>query len=199
MDLKFPHHENEIAQTCGASDALFAKYWLHNGFLQIDEEKMSKSLGNFFTVREVLEKYHPEVVRYFVLISHYRSPLNYSDKQLDEAKSALDRLYLAIRDRVPGDAGKVDQGISELFHQDMCDDFNTSAAISRLHQLATIVNEAKNDDECDAYAAQLVQLGGILGILQQDPNEFLQESAQDSVLAREQIELLIQEFIKQNK
>ena len=199
MDLKFPHHENEIAQTCGASGAQFAKYWIHNGFLQIDEEKMSKSLGNFFTVREVLEKYNPEVVRYFVLNSHYRSPLNYSDKQLDEAKLALDRLYLAIRDRIPGDAGKVDQGVAELFHRDMCDDFNTSAAISRLHQLATIVNEAKNDDECDAYVAQLVRLGGILGLLQQDPSEFLQESALDSALAREQIESLVQERMEARK
>ena len=195
MDLKFPHHENEIAQTCGASDAQFANYWLHNGFLQIDEEKMSKSLGNFFTVREVLEKYHPEVVRYFVLNSHYRSPLNYSDKQLDEAKSALDGLYLALRGNVADGSNTVDQGLVELFHQDMCDDFNTSAAISRLHQLATIVNEAKDETERAAYVAQLVQLGGILGLLQLEPEEYLQSDRNRSgtTIAREKIEALLYE------
>jgi cysteinyl-tRNA synthetase len=174
QDLQFPHHENEIAQSEGAMGAEsgkpFVNYWMHNGFVQVDREKMSKSLGNFFTVREVLEKYDPEVVRFFILRAHYRSPLNYSDVHLEDAKNALGRLYTALKEARPA-AAKVDWGEAHArgFKQAMDDDFGTPEAIAELHQLASEVFQGKVE-----AASQLKALGGVLGLLQRDPQEFLQ-------------------------
>src|SRR5438270_9055204 len=142
-DLQFPHHENEIAQSEGANGVKFVNYWMHNGFLRVDEEKMSKSIGNFFTVREVLQRFDPEVVRFFILRAHYRSPLNYSDAHLDDSKVALTRLYTALADIDLG-TGTHDIDWSEphavRFADAMNDDFNTPIAIAALFDLATELN-----------------------------------------------------------
>jgi cysteinyl-tRNA synthetase len=169
MDLQFPHHENEIAQSEGATGKPFVKYWMHNGFLRIDDEKMSKSLGNFFIVRDVLARYDAEVVRFLLLRSHYRSPLNYTDANLDDAKQALTRLYTALAQAPAGGPG-VDwnEPHARRFKEAMDDDFGTPEAIAELHQLANRVFQR------DAQAArQLKALGAVLGLLQRDPNEFL--------------------------
>jgi len=168
-DLQFPHHENEIAQSEGANGTKFVNYWMHNGFVRVDEQKMSKSLGNFFTVREILAKYDAEVVRFFILRAHYRSPLNYSDVHLDDAKAALTRLYTALRDFHVQDAS-VDwsEVHARRFKEAMDDDFGTPEAVAELHQLA---NEAFQGNA--AAARQLKALGGVLGLLQRDPVEFL--------------------------
>ena len=169
MDLQFPHHENEIAQSEGASGKPFVKYWMHNGFLNVDNEKMSKSLGNFFILRDVLKQYDAEVVRFLLLRSHYRSPLNYSDANLDDAKQALTRLYTALRDH-PAAAAPVDwkEPHAARFKAAMDDDFGTPEAIAELHQLANAVFQG------NAQAArQLKALGGVLGLLQRQPNDFL--------------------------
>jgi cysteinyl-tRNA synthetase len=170
QDLQFPHHENEIAQSEGASGKPFVKYWMHNGFVRVDEEKMSKSLGNFFTVREVLKKYDPEVVRFFILRAHYRSPLNYADLHLEEAKSALARLYTALkgfsRESSPVDWAE-DHAIR--FKQAMDDDFGTPEALAVLFELATRINAGAK-----ALAPQLRGLGGVLGLLRRDAQAFLQ-------------------------
>ena len=168
-DLQFPHHENEIAQSEGANGRKFVNYWMHNGFVRVDEQKMSKSLGNFFTVREILAKYDAEVVRFFILRAHYRSPLNYSDVHLDDAKAALTRLYTALRDYDVQNAS-IDWGEphGKRFKQAMDDDFGTPEAVAELHLLA---NEAFQGNA--AAARQLKGLGGVLGLLQRDPGEFL--------------------------
>jgi cysteinyl-tRNA synthetase len=177
MDLKFPHHENEIAQSRAASGKGFARYWLHNGFVTIDDEKMSKSLGNFFTIREVLAKYPAEVVRFMIVGSHYRSPLNHSDAQLDQAKAGLDRLYLALR-AAPGvpvpdvGPGSGDPAV-QRFHAAMQDDFNTPEAFAVLFDLANQSNAAKDPALKAERAGVLKGLGGILGLLQQDPEAYL--------------------------
>ncbi len=169
-DLQFPHHENEIAQSEGANGVKFVNYWMHNGFVRVDEQKMSKSLGNFFTVREILKKYDPEVVRFFILRAHYRSPLNYSDAHLEEAKNALTRLYTALREH-PGGKGEVDwsEPHAKRFKEAMDDDFNTPEAVAVLFELASRVNAGDK-----ALVPQLLGLGAVLGLLQRDPNEFLQ-------------------------
>ena len=170
MDLQFPHHENEIAQSEGASGKPFVKYWMHNGFLNIDNEKMSKSLGNFFILRDVLKQYDAEVVRFLLLRSHYRSPLNYSDANLEEAKQSLTRLYTALA-AAPEPSAPVDwsEPHARRFKEAMDDDFGTPEAIAELHQLANRVFHG------DAQAArQLKALGGVLGLLQREPREFLQ-------------------------
>ena len=175
MDLMFPHHENEIAQSEGATGHKFVNYWMHNGFVQINEEKMSKSLGNFFTVREVLKQYRPEVVRYFILSSHYRSPLNYSTDNLDSAKAALDRFYTALRDVLVADIGLDESDYVVRFRAAMDDDFNTPEAMAVLFDLARDLNRAKSEnmeDEAGRLAASLRNLGNILGILQADPGEW---------------------------
>jgi cysteinyl-tRNA synthetase len=172
QDLQFPHHENEIAQSEGAmgmdAGKPFVKYWMHNGFVRVDEEKMSKSLGNFFTVREVLKKYDAEVVRFFILRAHYRSPLNYSDAHLEDAKSALTRLYTALKDSTDS---KVDwaEAHAVRFKQAMDDDFGTPEAVAVLFDLAARINAGEK-----ALAPQLRGLGGVLGLLQRDAQEFLQ-------------------------
>ncbi|MFZ0501789.1 MAG: cysteine--tRNA ligase [Steroidobacteraceae bacterium] len=170
LDLKFPHHENEIAQTCAATGDRFAEIWMHNGFVNIDNEKMSKSLGNFFTVREVLAKAvrHPEVLRYFVLASHYRGPVNYSLEQLEQADAALGRIMTALRD-LPQSAPAVAAGseYSARFQEAMDDDFNTPEAIAVLQTLTREVNTAKDAGDAAraaALGAALRSLSGVLGI-----------------------------------
>ena len=170
-DLQFPHHENEIAQSEGAHQCQYVNYWMHNGFVRVDNEKMSKSLGNFFTIRDVLKKYDAEVVRFFILRAHYRSPLNYSDAHLDDAKGALTRLYTALKS-VSGETGAVDwtEAHAQRFQAAMSDDFNTPEAIAVLFDLA---NEA-NRTQSVQMSAQLKALAGVLGLLQRDPQAFLQ-------------------------
>jgi cysteinyl-tRNA synthetase len=170
LDLKFPHHENEIAQTCAATGDRFAEIWMHNGFVNIDNEKMSKSLGNFFTVREALAKAvrHPEVLRYFVLASHYRGPINYSLEQLEQADAALGRIMTALRD-LPEPAPGVAAGAeyAARFQEAMDDDFNTPEAIAVLQTLTREINTAKdagNTARAAALGAELRSLAGVLGI-----------------------------------
>jgi len=175
MDLKFPHHENEIAQSEAASGQRYVNVWMHNGFVQVDNEKMSKSLGNFFTVREVLRRYPPEVVRFFILSSHYRGPLNYADENLDHAKASLTRLYTALRGLPITDA-PIDETWKLRFEQAMDDDFNTPEALAALFELAREINRLRVEDETAAaqLGATLRQLGEWLGLLQADPEAFLQ-------------------------
>src|SRR3989344_4458979 len=171
MDLKFPHHENEIAQSEAASGGKFVNTWMHVGFVRLNEEKMSKSLGNFFTVREVLKKFDPEVVRYFILASHYRSPLDYSDESLHAAKSALDGFYIALRGLQP-DMAAAGGGHEARFHAAMEDGFNTPRAFAELAELAHAINRAKSAGataEADRLGGVLRRLGGVLGLLQHDP------------------------------
>jgi cysteinyl-tRNA synthetase len=184
MDLKFPHHENEIAQSEGATGEKFVNTWMHVGFVRVNQEKMSKSLGNFFTVREVLKVYDPEVLRYFILASHYRSPLDYSDENLKAAKNALDGFYIALRGLTPVPAPAGDH--TRRFHEAMEDDFNTPAALALLFELAHAVNKARVGARGDApdaakLGAELRALGGILGLLQRDPDEYLRAGATDAL------------------
>ncbi len=193
MDLKFPHHENEIAQSCGATGEPFVKYWMHNGFVRVNAAKMSKSLGNFFTVREVLAKFKPEVLRYFILASHYRSPLDYSDQNLHAAKSALDGYYLTLRGLAPAPALGGEE-FAARFHAAMEEDFNTPKALAELAALATEVNRAKAagaHDRANELAAVLRQLGGILGLLQQDPQEYLRSPPSAREMPATEIERLV--------
>jgi len=176
-DLQFPHHENEIAQSEGASGVKFVNYWMHNGFVRVDEEKMSKSLGNFFTIREILRQFDPEVVRFFILRAHYRSPLNYSDAHLQDAKAALTRLYTALKG-VPLSVALPDW--SELhaarFRDAMDDDFGTPEAIAVLFDLANEVNRGRSE-----LAPLLRALGGTLGVLQRDAQAFLRAGPGDAM------------------
>ena len=178
MDLQFPHHENEIAQSEGATGEKFVNLWMHNGFVRINEEKMSKSLGNFFTVREVLQRYRPEIIRFFILSSHYRSPLNYSDEHLNEAGAALTRLYTALRG-VDVVQATLENEFKTRFEQAMDDDFNTPVALSVIFDLARELNKVKENDREKAgqLAATLKYLGGLLGLLQDDPDTFLKGRA----------------------
>jgi cysteinyl-tRNA synthetase len=179
MDLKFPHHENEIAQTCGACDSQFVNVWVHNGFVRMGEEKMSKSLGNFFTVREVLEQVRdPEVIRYFMLSSHYRGPINYSDENLEQADAALERLYNALLD-VDVARAPVATEATQRFIAAMDDDLNTPVAIAELQGLARSINTHKAAGKRAAAAAaagELVELGRRLGLLALAPQEFLRKA-----------------------
>ncbi|OFZ66654.1 MAG: cysteine--tRNA ligase [Betaproteobacteria bacterium RBG_16_56_24] len=217
-DLQFPHHENEIAQSEGAHQCRFVNYWMHNGFVNVDKEKMSKSLGNFFTIREVLKKYDAEVVRFFILRAHYRSPLNYSDAHLDDAKGALTRLYTALKGAPPSPAlppvgegsqlpspsgggieggGAVDwnEPHAQRFKAAMDDDFNTPEAVAVLFDLA---NEANRSQSPEA-AFQLKALGNMLGLLQRDPQEFLQGGTGDGGLDDTAINAQIEERIAAKK
>jgi cysteinyl-tRNA synthetase len=171
QDLQFPHHENEIAQSEGANQSKFVNYWMHNGFVRVDNEKMSKSLGNFFTVREVLARYDAEVVRFFIVRAHYRSALNYSDQHLEDAKHALTRLYTALKG-LEAAAGPVDwNGLhAKRFREAMNDDFNTPEAVAVLFDLANELNKSRSAKA----AALLKSLAGILGLLQREPLRFLQ-------------------------
>ena len=182
QDLQFPHHENEIAQSEAATGETFVNLWMHNGFVRIDNEKMSKSLGNFFTVREILKLYKGEEIRYFVLASQYRSPLNYSDQLLDTARTALSRLYNTLRDLdVPEEYDENDAAV-EKFKQAMDDDFNTPEALAVIFDLANQVNRLRETDASAAVqkAAVLKALANVLGLLEQDPVEFLQSGAAES-------------------
>jgi len=194
MDLKFPHHENEIAQSCAAHDSEYVNYWIHNGFVQVDEEKMSKSLGNFFTVREVLKVYPAEIIRMFMLNSHYRSPLNYSTDNLDIARNALERFYTVLREIEPGSAPG-ESGFRDQFRSAMDDDFNTPEAVAVLFDLVRDANRLRDQGDMAAASAQtalLLELGEVLGILQEDPQAFLQAGGDDGLDA-ETIEALIEQ------
>jgi cysteinyl-tRNA synthetase len=173
MDLKFPHHENEIAQSEAASGHRYVNVWMHNGFVQVNEEKMSKSLGNFFTVREVLQRYRPEVVRFFILSSHYRGPLNYADENLDHAKASLTRLYTALRGLHVVEA-LVEESWQTRFEQAMDDDFNTPEALAVLFDLAREINRLRDEEKVTAarLGATMKHLGRLLGLLQKDPEEY---------------------------
>jgi len=195
-DLKFPHHENEIAQSECVTGKDFAKIWMHTGSLRIDKEKMSKSLGNFVTVKESLENHSPEVLRLFLISSHYRSPLNYSDESIEEAKSSLDRLYNSIEDLEYLSKESVKSEYSDKFHNAMQDDFNTPSAISVLFEIARQVNSHKKDNEIEEatkLASELYDLSSILGLLQQDPNDYFRDGIN---ISESQIQSLID---KRNK
>ncbi|MDQ7980463.1 cysteine--tRNA ligase [Paraburkholderia sp. SARCC-3016] len=174
QDLQFPHHENEIAQSEAATGQTYVNTWMHNGFVQIDNEKMSKSLGNFFTIREVLAQYDAEVVRFFIARAHYRSPLNYSDAHLDDARNALTRLYTALKD-ASGDGAPLDwnEAHAARFREAMNDDFNTPVAVAVLFELASEVNRTRDA----ALARQLRGLAHVIGFLDREPREFLQQAA----------------------
>ncbi|WP_088332244.1 cysteine--tRNA ligase [Lacimicrobium sp. SS2-24] len=191
-DLIFPHHENEVAQSCCAFDTPYVNYWVHTGMVQVNEEKMSKSLGNFFTLRDVLKQYDAETLRYFLLSAHYRSQLNYSQNNILQARAALERLYTALRDIPP--AADVDLsygGYQARFDEAMDDDFNTPEAYSVLFELARDINKA-DAAEAPRLAAILIHLGGVLGLLQQSPQQFLQGSDEHKSEDVAEIERLIQ-------
>ena len=174
QDLQFPHHENEIAQSEGAHDGRFVNVWMHNGFVRVDDEKMSKSLGNFFTIREVLKKFDAEVVRFFILRAHYRSPLNYSDVHLDDARTALTRFYTALKETPPDDQPlDWNEPFAQRFAEAMNDDFNTPIAIACLFDLVTEINRERSP----ALARQLKGLAGVIGLLGRSPQAFLQGGA----------------------
>ena len=177
MDLTFPHHENEIAQSEGASGGEFVRYWVHNGFLNVDNQKMSKSLGNFFTIRDVLKLYDGETLRFFMLRTHYRSPFNFSDVHLDDARVALRRLYTALQD-IETSAQPIDwaEPRAAAFRAAMDEDFNTPIALAVLFDLAGELNRTRSPQT----AAQLHALGGVLGILQQSPRAYLQGDTHDA-------------------
>jgi len=185
-DLQFPHHENEIAQSEGATGQPLARFWMHNGFVRVDNEKMSKSLGNFFTIREILAQYDPETVRFFIIRAHYRSPLNYSDAHLDDARGALKRLYTALHSVKPATV-EIDwlNPYAARFKTAMDEDFGTPEAVAALFELATEVNKTGS-----AQAAGLLKaLGGCLGLLQDDPEKFLKAgSSLDEAAIRALIE-----------
>ena len=191
QDLQFPHHENEIAQSEGAHGCQSVNYWMHNGFVRIDDEKMSKSLGNFFTVREVLAKYPAEAVRYFILMSHYRSPLNYAEDQLEQAKTALTRFYHSLRDVIPETViWQDDLEFAPRFREAMDDDFNTALALSVLADVRQALNKTReeNDDQKSAYlAGLLLAFGGVLGLFQQSAETFLTGGQQDETGKIEQL------------
>jgi cysteinyl-tRNA synthetase len=192
-DLKFPHHENEIAQSCAACDAPFVRTWMHNGFVRVNDEKMSKSLGNFFTVREVLKTLRdPEVLRFFLLSSHYRGPINYSAVQLAQADETLLGLYRALKDAGPG--GVVDTAEVERFRAAMDDDFNTPEALAVMQGVSRNLNLAKAGGNLSAAsngAATLSALGAILGVLQQDPDTYLKRGAGNKSLSDGEVEALL--------
>ena len=190
QDLQFPHHENEIAQSEGAFGGPMVNYWVHNGFVRVDNEKMSKSLGNFFTIRDVLKKYDAEVVRFFIVRTHYRSPLNYSDAHIDDAKGALTRLYTALSDvDLGGETPAVDwdEAHAQRFREAMDDDFNTPLAVAELFDLASEVNRTKSLPA----ARQLKALAGVLGLLERAPQEFLRGGSSAGGLGEAEIGDLI--------
>ncbi|MFN6969306.1 MAG: cysteine--tRNA ligase [Rheinheimera sp.] len=191
-DLQFPHHENEIAQSCCAHDTPYVNTWIHTGMVQVDKEKMSKSLGNFFTVKDVLAEYNRESVRYFLISSQYRSQLNYSAENLQQAHAALGRLYTALRGVTLATEVALDNSYVVQFKQAMDDDFNTALALPVLFELAREINKEKelNPAKASELAAVLVKLGEVLGILQGDAESFLQAGGSDDDVA--EIEALIE-------
>ena len=187
QDLQFPHHENEIAQSEATNDCQMANYWIHNGFVKVDNEKMSKSLGNFFTIRSILELYDGEVVRFFILKAHYRSPLNYSDQHLDDARQGLTRLYLTIRDITKSANSVIDwnNSYAKKFKAALDDDFNSAEALSVLFDLSNEINK-KNSDTLKVL---LINLANILGLLYQNPENFLQ--GKDGLISDSDINTMI--------
>jgi len=192
-DLKFPHHENEIAQSCAACDSPFVKVWMHNGFVRVNDEKMSKSLGNFFTLREVLKTLRdPEVMRFFLLSSHYRGPINYSAAQLAQADETLLGLYRALKDA--GGSGAVDAERFAEFRRAMDDDFNTPEALAAMQGAARELNQSKaagSAERTAGAAATLRAMGAVLGVLQQDPDTFLKRSVGEKTISDADIEALL--------
>jgi cysteinyl-tRNA synthetase len=199
VDLKFPHHENEIAQSCAALDTRFVNVWMHNGFVRINDEKMSKSLDNFFTIRDVVKAYPAEAVRYFLLATHYRAPINYSEENLLQAKAALDRLYTALRG-VEASTAPVSGDALERFRAAMSDDFNTPEAFAVLQSLARDLNTAKaagRSSDASTLAGQLRQLGAILGLLRSEPEQWFKHStvARAGALTDGEIDQLIRDRV----
>ena len=198
-DLQFPHHENEIAQSEACTGEKFANYWMHNGFIRIDEEKMSKSFGNFFTIREILKNYNAEVVRYFMLTSQYRSPLNYSTEQLDAAKSALDRLYTSIRNlSLNIDEAEIDSIYETRFLGAMNDDFNTPEALSVLFDISKEINRKLNDNNTEGAVKLgniLLRLVSLLGLLESDVEAWFKGGAAADGMDNKAIDDLIQQRI----
>jgi len=195
-DLMFPHHENEIAQSEAATGKHFASYWMHNGAVRVDNEKMSKSLGNFFTIRDVLQRYPADVIRYLLVASHYRSPINYSDKGLDQAASALERLYLAVRGLDTDHANDlVNSQFEKSFREAMNDDFNTAEAISVLFDIAREINRVKETEPAQAarLGKLMLKLAGVMGLMQGSAEQFLRRG-EDQVDAQ-----LIESLIAQRK
>ncbi|WP_136255774.1 cysteine--tRNA ligase [Onishia niordana] len=192
-DLTFPHHENEIAQSEAATGARYVNTWMHAGAVRVDSEKMSKSLGNFFTIREVLEVHDAEVVRYLLVASHYRSPINYAPDALDDARRSLERFYNALND-VEAIEGAVDPRFDERFCAAMDDDFNTPEALAALFDLARELNVAKKDapETVPALAFELKRLGEVLGLFDQDPAAFLQAGAKALAIGEEEIQARIE-------
>lgn len=201
-DLQFPHHENEIAQSEGATGKTYANNWMHVGFINVDGEKMSKSLGNFFTIRDVMGQFHPETIRFFILSSHYRSPVNFSDSALKEARTSLTRLYQALKsvENLTQPAGEIDKTPFEIpFNQAMCDDFNSAGAVSVLFSLAREINKAVNlataegNAQALALATLLKDLAQPLNILQLNPTDFLQAKVGETTgLSDSEIEAFIE-------
>ncbi|AKD37849.1 cysteinyl-tRNA ligase [Pasteurella multocida subsp. multocida OH4807] len=192
-DLMFPHHENEIAQSCCAHGNNYVNYWIHSGMIMVDKEKMSKSLGNFFTLRDVLQHYDAESVRYFLLSAHYRSQLNYSDENLNLAHGALERLYTALRGTDPTAVALGGEQYLTAFKEAMDDDFNTPNAISVLFEIAREINKLKTENmtRANELAARLREMADVLGLLYQDPEAFLQAGSNEEDVER--IEALIKQ------
>lgn len=199
-DLPFPHHENEIAQSEAANGCKYVNYWMHAGAVRVDGEKMSKSLNNFFTIRDVLEKYHPEIIRFLLVSSHYRSPINYSEDSLIEARAGLERFYGGLRDY----ANVAPLSLSEMqdstyykaFVEAMNDDFNSRVALAGMYDLVRDLNNSKqNPEQAKRLAGELKALGLILGVLQENPEVFLQAGDGDAIAA-EEVERLIAERIQ---
>lgn len=203
-DLLFPHHENEIAQSEAATGEQYVNYWMHVGFINVDGEKMSKSLGNFFTIRDVMDKFHPEVIRYFIVSSHYRSPVNFSDTALKEAKTALSRFYHSFKAYQQVYADKLvdtlDENLVERFNTAMRDDFNTAEAIAVLFEVNKELNRAvkeENAEQAAIYFATLRHLTNILGLVQHDVEEFLKSDIGQDALSLTEAE--IEDLIIQRK
>ena len=189
-DLIFPHHENEIAQSCCANHTPYVHYWMHSGMVMINEEKMSKSLNNFFTIRDVLKTYDAETIRFFLLSGQYRSPLNYSQENLDKARAGLNRLYTTLRDTTPVEPTVSEDEFTAKFKEYMDDDFNTPGAISVLFDLTKQINKEEGT-KASELAGRLKLLASVLGILEQDPNTFLTSGANNDDNA--EIEALVKE------
>jgi len=201
QDLQFPHHENEIAQSECCTGEKFVNFWMHNGFVRVNEEKMSKSLGNFFTLRDVMKDYKAEEIRYFIIGSHYRSQLNYSEEQLNNARSGLQRLYSAVLNTKPTEVPQ-DTKYQEQFEQALCDDFNTANAMAVLFDLARDINREKadNSEYVNSLASLLKYLAGIIGLLQDDAETYLKSQVSGATgLADQEIEKMIQQRLDARK
>ena len=202
MDLKFPHHENEIAQSCGATGEPFVNLWMHNGFVRVDEEKMSKSLGNFFTIREVMQRFHAEEIRYLMLSSHYRKPLNYSEQELASAGASLDGFYIALSRTSPRADMPLEEDYSKRFTEVMDDDFNTPGALAVLAEVRKDISrrvDAGEQDQANRLAALLRELGSVLGILQQDPEVWLKRARPGAAAEGGLDDARIEQLIAQRK